>query len=430
MLLDPLLTGTGILYHLLHLRKNQWKSLQDLRWIQRRRLKTTIQHAYDYVPYYHQLFKSAGIKPYNIKDFDDLKKIPITTKTEIHSNLSNMLVKGVDPSKHNISYTSGSTGIPAKIVKDQKTYYYSRALMAYAVMECGVGLRDKFVKIGRFHSFDYTPNQISIPSPTESQDLALTASLLRRIRPDAIYTMPSVITNLCTVDTSGIEPKLIFTNGSTLTQHTRHLAKSTFGIDINDTYGSVEFNRLAFECNEHAGMHMITDCAIMEFLNEGEQVSPGETGEIVVTGLSNRAMPLIRYALGDLGVPSDETCSCGRKWPLLKRIEGRTRDILTLESGRRIYPAFLYRCLREELLIREHPFCVSQFQFVQEKRNKLVLKVVRGSQFDIKVLNRIKQNIDAHFAKIGEEVTSEIRVIKEIPIESSGKRKTIVSLGE
>ncbi len=68
----------------------------------------------------------------------------------------------------------------------------------------------------------------------------------------------------------------------------------------------------AFECKAHSGYHINNDHVIMEFLKNGKDVNPGESGEVVITGLSNYTMPLIRYKLGDIAVPIKEKCSCGR----------------------------------------------------------------------------------------------------------------------
>lgn len=112
-----------------------------------------------------------------------------------------------------------------------------------------------------------------------------------------------------------------------VTQHCRDIVKKKFDLELFETYGAVEFGWLAFECNEHCGLHMTTNNMYLEIVDEeGEQVSAGEQGEIIVTGLYNRAMPLIRYRIGDLGIPSDEKCPCGRSWPLIKSIEGRIND--------------------------------------------------------------------------------------------------------
>jgi phenylacetate-CoA ligase len=341
----------------------------------------------------------------------------------VRRNYSGIFPEGVDTSKYDVSYTSGSTGIPLKILSDQKTRDYSTAVVAYCSKECGLGLRDK---IGTFYPPRYTPKIIAIPRPVESGELEITTHRLRRIKPDAIYAKPCVLESICTFDTSGIEPKIIFSHGETLTQQARSQIKLKFNTALNDTYGSIEFNRLAFECNEHTGLHMITDNSVMEFLEDGEPVSPGETGEIVVTGLINHTMPLIRYELGDLGSPTDEVCSCGRNWPLIKNVEGRTEDVFTLKSGRKLYPRFLRMHVKKEFM--ENPFCISEYQFIQEKRNKIIIRFVKGIKFDEKIITRIKDNIINACMIINENIEVEVQIVKEIPIESSGKKKRVISL--
>jgi phenylacetate-CoA ligase len=231
---------------------------------------------------------------------------------------------------------------------------------------------------------------------------------------------------LCSADVSGIEPKLIFSNGATLTEHTRSLARSRFGIEINDIYGAVEFARLAFECNEHSGLHLITDCAVTEFVEDGEPVSPGETGEIIVTRLDNFAMPLIRYKIGDLGIPTDEKCVCGRSWPLIRSVEGRTDDIFILGSGRKLHP--LFQNLRVVEVLKKNVYCISEYQIVQEEKNKIILKFVKGEDFDRKIIENIKENFDNSFRKLNEDVIVEVQIVEEITVERSGKKKRFLSL--
>ena len=184
MFVKSLLSGTAAIYHMLYLKRNQWKSSQELKKIQWKKLKVMIQYVNDYIPYYNRLFKSVQFKPENLKSIKDLKKIPTTTKKDLHDNYLDFFAKEIDVSKLIAAYTSGSTGIPMKILRNQKELSNSVALMAYATMECGLRLRDKYVKIGSFHSFNYLPNQISIPSPAESEDLEATISLLNKIKPD------------------------------------------------------------------------------------------------------------------------------------------------------------------------------------------------------------------------------------------------------
>jgi phenylacetate-CoA ligase len=229
-------------------------------------------------------------------------------------------------------------------------------------------------------------------------------------------------------DVSGINPRLIFTQGETVTPHCRYVAKKLFNSELFETYGSVEFGQLAFECNEHAGLHLITDIAYVEFISkDGEHVSPGETGEIIVTGLCNTAMPLIRYKIGDMGVPSAEDCSCGRKWPMVKSIEGRLNDFLVLPSGKKLSWLYILRHILYNKQFQRNIFNISQYQVIQEDKDKLILRVVKKEKLDTRVLESIKNNMEKYFSNIGEKIEVTIEIVKEIPLEGTGKRRLFIS---
>jgi phenylacetate-CoA ligase len=252
-------------------------------------------------------------------------------------------------------------------------------------------------------------------------------SILKQIKPDVLLTFPSVLLSLSRYDLSGINPRLIFTQGEMVTSHIREVVKKKFNLDLFETYGSVEFGSMAFECNEHFALHIITDNVYIELLDEnGESVSSGERGEIVVTGLHKYVMPLIRYRIGDLGVLTDDRCPCGRSWPLLKSIEGRSNDLVVLPSGRKISWLYLQRCFYDPVFL-ENPFCISQYQLVQERVNRIIFKVVKGSSFSPELLERIKNNIEYYFAKQGEMLEVIIKLVEEIPMERTGKRRVFIS---
>ena len=100
----------------------------------------------------------------------------------------------------------------------------------------------------------------------------------------------------------------------------------------------MEFGTFAWECQEHNGYHMDIESLCVEFIKDGEKVSPEEKADIIVTGLFNFTMPLIRYKIGDSGSFSSDLCPCGRGLPLMKIVEGRTDDFLILPSGTLISP--------------------------------------------------------------------------------------------
>jgi phenylacetate-CoA ligase len=386
------------------------------------------------VPFYHRLFRSVRVKPEDIKSHEDLVKIPPVSKHDIRENYQDFIAKSLDTSKLPSSFTSGSTGIPLKICYDNSALNFYSALNRYIFSECGVKPNDKFVTIwGRAQSVVWSKPYAKLLSgldevvvPAFFGDAKL-ARVLRLIEPDVIYTFPSILLLLAhNRDISGISPRLIFTQGEMVTQHCRDVVKKTFDREIFDTYGSVEFEFLAFECDEHCGLHMITDGSYMEFIDENEEsVYSGEEGEIIVTGLYNRAMPLIRYRIGDTGIPTDECCSCGRSWPLIKSIRGRLNDFLILPSGRKLSWTYFYHYFYT--VLESNIFCIRQYQIVQDKKDQIIFKVVKGRNFDPLMLGRIKSNLESFFIKLGEKMDIVTEVVKEIPQERTGKRRIFIS---
>ena len=423
-------------YYLLQLKKDQWKDSRQLENIQFKRLKAIIKHAYNCVPYYHRLFSSTKIRPEDIRNHDDLRKIPLTTKQDIQRSYSDLISRGIKVSGLRSSVTSGSTGIPLKIVSDHHYLSYADASRRYPFFECGVRLSDNFVTLwGRgSQSVVCGKKYVRLLGDLRNTFVPLLPekkliNVLRQINPDVLWTFPSVLSTLANFDVSGINPRLIFAQGEVVTRHHRDLAKKMLNSELFETYGCVEFGHLAFECNEHCGLHMITNGACIEFVDEnGEHVSPRETGEIIVTGLWNYAMPLVRYRIGDIGTTTAEKCPCGRSWPLIKGIQGRNNDYLVLPSGRKISWLYLLRIILYDKEFRKNLFSISQYQIVQDRKNRILLRVVKGKKFDPEMLKRIKKNLETYFAKRGENLEVNIRFVRELPSGRTGKRRLFISM--
>jgi phenylacetate-CoA ligase len=165
----------------------------------------------------------------------------------------------------------------------------------------------------------------------------------------------------------------------------------------------------------------------MEFLDEeGVDVSSGEYGEVIVTGLHNNVMPLIRYDLDDVAVPTDEICSCGRNWPIFKHIIGKYKDFFTMPSGKRINPWPLIAVISKET--RKNIFMISQYQMIQESRDKILVKIIKGRDYDPDIMSKIKRGIENECYKMNENVDVEINIVDRIPKERSGKRQVIISM--
>jgi phenylacetate-CoA ligase len=192
------------LYYFSHLKKHQWLKEQDLIKVQDKKLRALIKHAYQKVPYYHDLFDSIGIEPQNIRSVRDLQKIPVLTKENIRKNYPDKIItRGIDITKCHTISTTGSTGIPLKVAFSSKMHDYTQALYLFTFTECGLRLTDKLV--GIYHR-DYRSSLLKVllnkmgflkweNIPIFNHVESILESL-KRSEPDVLSTYPSMLTLL------------------------------------------------------------------------------------------------------------------------------------------------------------------------------------------------------------------------------------------
>ena len=153
--------------------------------------------------------------------------------------------------------------------------------------------------------------------------------------PHYIYGLPSYFSALEPVWDDQMRRQIplraLMTSGEWLNPGLRERLQRTFAVPVLDVYGSTEFKEIAWQCRKGSGYHINMESVIVEIVDEqGKAVAPGEEGEILVTSLTNRAMPLIRYATGDRGRALEGRCPCWRGLERLERIEGRVSDYLRI----------------------------------------------------------------------------------------------------
>jgi phenylacetate-CoA ligase len=414
------------IYHILGLRKNQWRPKEELEKLQLKKLEAMVKHAYHNVPFYHDLYKKNKVKPEDIKTLKDIEKLPVITKADVIDNFpQNITCRGTEPEKCTVRRTSGSTGIPLKVLEDPVITDYSNALVYYSFFEMGLRLRDRFTDITYppfnkswlHYSGLFNKHFVPIPEPAEEN-----IQKLREINPQVLYAGPPMLTLYGKImqeqGIKDVNPRIAITHGATLFPEARKLIENAFNTEVFDTYGSMEFMRLAFECQEHNGLHAVSDAAIMEFLKDDEKVAEGEQGEIVATSLYSYTMPLIRYQLDDLGSFTEEKCSCGRTHPLIKEVSGRKDDFCVLPSGKIISWYLFYRGLITAPGVR-------QYQILQERKNDFKVLIVEGQGFNENSIQQIEETIRNGCQ--GEPVYVKVKTVEKIPCGRTGKPKTFAS---
>ena len=414
------------------LRRNAWLKRSELERIQQKKLRAIIKHAYNNVPFYHKLFDSVGVKPDDIKTVDDLSKIPIITKSQIQHAGDEIIAKGMNINKCVELKTSGSTGVPLKIIRCGKELSVKGGTYIRTYKENGQRNKDivfnltgpdNIPKNAKSRYYNLAARSVGIPKTiyvSVFEDIEDQVSILKETKPDVILGYPMSIKLLAmAVQDNGIEinPRLIFTASELLDTESRELISSVFGVNPIDFYATTETDVTSWECGEHAGYHMNIDTNAIEFIKDNERVAFGEKGEIILTNLYSYAMPFIRYKIGDVGIPSEEQCPCGRDLPLMDMIEGRADDFLVLPSGKIISP--------RNINLLEYAHGITSYRIIQEKRNLITVQLVKAKDFSQNTITEVKELIKKGL--LGEGINIEVEIVDKIPRDPSGKIHAVIS---
>ena len=413
---------------LYRLRRNEWLSPQALEKIQWRKLKRLLRHAYENVPYYHRLFKTAGIRPEDIKSHQDLSKVPITTKVQLQALApEEIMARGIDRSKCIEIRTSGSTGRPLNIYLAQKEREFFDIVWTRGFMGAGLSWKDKKVHIRNvlrepitckywFQSLGIMRREY-IPLVGNEE---FVAKFLEKGDFDILVSYPAlfriIIGRMKQDDRLRRGPRLVFSAGELLDVPIRRKIEDYFQAPVFNFYGIMEGGLIAWECAPHRGFHINTDIVVLEIVRDGKVVESGERGRIVATGLHSYSMPFIRYDTEDVGVLSDRRCPCGRSLPLLEGLEGRCNDFVSLPDGRVLPPGlFISLCNLDEIV---------QYRIVQEKIDELIVYLVLESNTPTDLAKCAKEKIKAW---VGETMTIRMKIVDEIPPDRSGKLRSVIS---
>jgi len=417
-----------VFLHIRYLNRTQWGSPQDIRRIQLEKLKALIKHAYENVPFYHRKFSELKLKPRDIKCLRDLEKLPILTKDDLRGNFPDTLARNYNIKILKRRSTSGSTGKPLEIYEDKWAIWRDWSAYYRFASWCGFYPTDKMVSITTARPWSYLSFSLSTRlgnicrrwlqltayrmNEQTLHDISIT---LRRFKPKILRGFTSPIFLLADflrrTDINEISPIAVVTTGETLQGFQRRLIESIFNCRVYNFYGSNEIQSIAQECPERSGLHINAENRIVEFVRGSENASSGEEGEIVITDLNNFAMPLIRYNMEDVGIPSNEPCMCGRGLPLIKELRGRVCDLIVGKDGTLFAGEFF--ALPAPYILKNYEW-IQQFQIFQPSREELVIKIIKSTEpknHDLEYLtNRIRKYLG--------DIEVKIEFVESIPTAS------------
>jgi phenylacetate-CoA ligase len=422
-----------LMYYLATAMRRLYWDKDKLRRYQEKRLRAVVKYAYDHVPFYHKKFRKACIRPDDIRSLDDLPKLPITRKSELKMVPPRQRVSiEFEVEKLKAVRTSGSTGEPFTTYICGREDDWRKAIYMRANISCGQRPRDKWVVVTAPHHFHdttdiqrrlgiYAQTCVSVFMPVHEQ-----AKAISKLRPDILDgysgSLFLIVKEFKESGLTPIHPKIVFGTAELMDEASIRFIEKVFGAPYLDQFGCAEIDRSAWQCPEKVGYHMDVDSVIMEFIDEnGNAVSAGERGEIVYTSLFNFAMPFIRYAIGDVGIPANDECPCGRSLPLMTVVEGRRDSFLVMPDGHLLSPRVFTNAMSKffEKIV--------QYKVVQKKADlfEVYMKLKEKTCEDV-----LETEIVEHLRKVlsfGDDLAVIVKVVDDLQICKSGKLMAVIS---
>lgn len=397
------------------LEKTQWLPAEAIARHQHKQLVVLAEHAYKYSPNFQARISAASLTPKDLSTPEGLRRLPVLSRRELQSAEEDIFCSMI-PKKHSpikMHCSSGSTGEPVSVRRTaiNNLFYQATNLReniwqqrdftgTYAVIRANMPDGIKEMKNwGAPYSWLFKTGPVYLKPITT--DIDQQVEWLKEVNPDYLLTYPNNLTALLqkfeTLDMKLPRLRQIRTIGETLTDELRGYARRVFDVEIADMYSSEEVGTIALQCPSSGLYHIMSECLIVEILDEeGKPCLPGQIGRVVVTDLYNFATPLIRYDLNDYAEVV-ENCSCGRGLKTLKRILGRSRNMVLLPDGRKHWLFFgssRYRKIapiRQRQLVQRGPEMIevrlvvdAPLSIEQEKRLTELMHESLGYPFELK----------------------------------------------
>lgn len=396
-------TKYGSVFHgwLERLAQNERKSLDEMLHQQHVAIRHLLEYAVAHVPAYKD------------RPPDDLSAWPILEKAAVAAAPEKFLGDEFAPRDLLELRTSGTTGTPLAVSFSKEYHQIEMAFRWRHRAWAGLPFLSSSAYVSGhpvvpanqqkppFWRWDRHEKRLLCSSyHLTSENVPAYIAAFQRYRPDFIHGYPSSLSLL-----GGYQPKAVFTASETLLDFQRATIERAFGTKVFDWYGNTEMTCNIVECAA-GNRHYRLDYGVLELLDDGT---------MLVTGLNNRAMPLIRYRIGDRALSKRGTCSCGCAFPLIERIEGRIEDYVRTPDGR--YVGRLDHLLKDVRHVREA-------QIVQTQLDEILLRLVRSSGYSA---DDEKTLLTEARQRLGNSVRIRLEYVEAIERTAAGKFRFIVS---
>ena len=343
------------------------KALETL---QIEKLCCMLEQIYGRNRFYTDKFNAAGIHPDSIQTLDDLKRLPLTSKSELVQAQSDALPFGSNTTFKESAYsrfhqTSGTTGTPLRVLDTPESWDWWGRCWGYVLAGAGLTENDRlFVPfsfgpfIGFWAAVEGSQNINAMMIPGGGRDSLQRLHLMKELGATAMCCTPTYALRLAEVaqessfDLSEIPLRTLIHAGEpgANVPATKARIESVWNAKCYDHAGASEIGAHSFECEvQPNGTHVTESEFIVEVLNPEtlEPVPAGEQGELIITNLGRIGYPVIRYRSGDLVVLNQQKCTCGRSYARFEGgVLGRADDMVVVR-GINVFPSAVENLVRQ-----------------------------------------------------------------------------------
>lgn len=419
-------------------------SREELQNLQAARLRQTVTNVYENVPYYRELFSQHGVSPEDVNGIDDITKLPFTTKASLRDNYPFNMFAVPMKKVVRLHASSGTTGKPTVVGYTRNDIETWSELVARMVTAAGVSDEDVaqvsfgyglFTGAFGLHYGLEKVGATVVPASTGKTEKQI--MLMQDFGATTLIGTPSYALHMAEVAREmGINPKSVglkigLFGSEPWTESIRAELEEAWGLFATDNYGLSEIigPGVAGECQERRGMHISEDHFLVEVIDPetGESVPDGTEGELVITSLTKEALPIIRYRTRDITVKTTEPCACGRSTARLRKVSGRTDDMLII-SGVNVFPSQIEDALLAIDGVAPH------YQLIVTKKGYLDVLEVQVEMKDTaftgnwRDLERLEGKVRAHLQAVL-SIGPKVKFLEPRSLErTAGKAKRVIDL--
>ena len=336
---------------------------QKMRELQSERLRELVQRVYNNVPFYQKKMDNAGLKPTDIKSIDDISKLPFTSKQDLRDNYPFGLFAVPMKDIVRVHASSGTTGKPTTVGYTRNDIEIWKEVVARCFTMCGIG-KDDIMQVAYGYGLftgglgaHYGAEEVGASViPISGGNTRRQLQLMSDYGVTALACTPSYALHLADAmaehgySLKDMKVKKGVFGAEPWTENMRLELERKWGIHAFDIYGLSEVMGpgVSNDCEFHTGLHVNEDHFFPEIVHPDtkQPVAAGEMGELVFTTLTKEGIPLIRYNTRDLSSLNFEKCECGRTLVRMKKITGRSDDMLIIR-GVNLFPSQIEHVLLE-----------------------------------------------------------------------------------